>query len=839
MRSPWQNWLVFFLCVGLAVGAMGWLTHQALELDRAEAAARIDAEAARKRAESLQAQAEMEELISQALWRMDTALAPVLAQEAARPYFVYRPFYTAPSEGGNEGKLPSKGGKAAVSFFPSPLLQNSTQFVRLHFQLGPANRLASPQCPIGRERDRALELGIEPAELDQSADQLVELSRVLKPAELLACLPEQRLPELYLGEYAFDVNANWNFRLAQNGNRFNAWDQGQGQQSAAVVQPNAPPHPDPPQQQPEGIQQSARPADSPPPGPFPPQPLPQQPTAPTNNISRGPGPPANPPPLEQTLDSSQYDVPARNSLNGPGYYVNRNPDQQRNNERNYVEPRGPQAPPAVQSEAQSPTTYVGPQVAQQGTGRQGQGQGQSGAGQQVVPNHPEVNSGGQEQGQTGLSPSNVQPNAYGTNTGNTTNTANLDNDLRLQNSRSGGKFEDRSRIYQTFAQQALVQQRKGNDNREPGPQPQLQVVSEGVSRPVWVGNELLLARRVKIGEDLMIQGCWIDWAGLKEQLLADVADLVPGADLVPVIADTSVPLSRLLATLPARIALPPPPPVVATAAAVIPVWESPVKIALWIAWPCLVLAAGAIAALLLGVVSLSERRAAFVAAVTHELRTPLTTFRMYAEMLADGMVSDEARKQQYLETLRVEADRLSHLVENVLLYARLERGPGEASRQNLSLAALLDRSANRLRDRAKLAGMELVIAAGADAKQATVRTDPVAVEQILFNLVDNACKYAADATDKRLHLDLASTSSTAQFRVRDHGPGLSRDASARLFEPFSKSAHEAAVSAPGVGLGLALSKRLATDLGGDLVPERCEEGAAFVLTLPRIASPER
>src|SRR5258705_13468362 len=106
--------------------------------------------------------------------------------------------------------------------------------------------------------------------------------------------------------------------------------------------------------------------------------------------------------------------------------------------------------------------------------------------------------------------------------------------------------------------------------------------------------------------------------------------------------------------------------------------------------------------------------------------------------------------QQNLERPRVGAARLWHLVEKVPLYARLERGPGEASRQNLSLAELLDRSANRLRDRAKLAGMELVIAAGEGAKQATVRTDPVAVEQILFNLVDNACKYAADAADKGL-----------------------------------------------------------------------------------------
>ena len=76
--------------------------------------------------------------------------------------------------------------------------------------------------------------------------------------------------------------------------------------------------------------------------------------------------------------------------------------------------------------------------------------------------------------------------------------------------------------------------------------------------------------------------------------------------------------------------------------------------------------------LLLGALSLGKRRADFVSAVTHELRTPLTTFRMYAEMLADDMVPDPDQRREYLSTLLVESNRLRHLVENVLTYARLE-----------------------------------------------------------------------------------------------------------------------------------------------------------------------
>jgi signal transduction histidine kinase len=276
------------------------------------------------------------------------------------------------------------------------------------------------------------------------------------------------------------------------------------------------------------------------------------------------------------------------------------------------------------------------------------------------------------------------------------------------------------------------------------------------------------------------------------------------------------------------------------------------------------LAGVAVAVLLWGTVALSERRAAFVSAVTHELRTPLTTFRMYSEMLAGGMVTDDAKRLRYLDTLRRESERLGHLVENVLAYARLERGRASARAETVPLADLVDRVRGRLADRAQQAGFEFVVegAGAAEAPPADaspgdaradpdrlaaagsaasgvgnagtiVRADPSAVEQILFNLVDNACKYAAGAADKRIHLVAVAAGDRAALEVCDHGPGLSARDARRLFRPFSKSARQAAHSAPGVGLGLALSRRLAREMGGDLtlIP-RPDDGACFALFLP-------
>ena len=100
--------------------------------------------------------------------------------------------------------------------------------------------------------------------------------------------------------------------------------------------------------------------------------------------------------------------------------------------------------------------------------------------------------------------------------------------------------------------------------------------------------------------------------------------------------------------------------------------------------------------------------------------------------------------------------------------------------------------------------------------QANVRVDLSVVDQILSNLVDNAIKYAGSAADRRIHLEVEPAGRWLALIVRDHGPGLPPGVIRTLFRPFSKSAHDAAHSAPGVGLGLALSRRLARALGGDL-----------------------
>ncbi|MEX0715653.1 MAG: HAMP domain-containing sensor histidine kinase [Planctomycetaceae bacterium] len=344
-------------------------------------------------------------------------------------------------------------------------------------------------------------------------------------------------------------------------------------------------------------------------------------------------------------------------------------------------------------------------------------------------------------------------------------------------------------------------------------------------RAIWHADRLLLVRRAHVDGDDYLQGCLLDWATIRNGLAAEVGDLFPLARLVPIEADDAGIEPLRMATLPVRL-------VSGSLAPVEPLGLTPMRFTLGIGWSFLLAAAGAVGMLLWGTLRLSERRAAFVAAVTHELRTPLTTFRLYTGMLVDGVVATEEKRAEYLGTLATEADRLEHLVDNVLAYSRLERTGDAPFREPVDLNALVARLGDSLGGLAARSGMILTV----DVPEAPVivAAEAGAIERIVFNLVDNACKYGARDGDGRILLTVATDEARGRgiVRVRDDGPGIDPASAKRLFRPFSKPVSEAARTAPGVGLGLALSRRLARRMNGELSLDAAESGASFTLTLP-------
>jgi len=390
-------------------------------------------------------------------------------------------------------------------------------------------------------------------------------------------------------------------------------------------------------------------------------------------------------------------------------------------------------------------------------------------------------------------------------------------------------YASRSMKLQSLTQRSVQDQRQAYPEAIAEPV----TVREGASRAVWFEGRLLLARRVQAGAEEFVQGCWLDWDRLRTELQREVADLIPKAELRPVGFEQAAHPGRTLASLPIELVAP---PLAAPQFAAPNGVSRPLGLALAAAWIGLLLGCSALAGLLYGVTSLSERRAAFVSAVTHELRTPLTTFQLYTEMLAQGMVADADRQREYIATLHQEAGRLGRLVDNVLAYARLERRPVRQPREPQTVAAMLQRTEPRLRDRAERAGVPLDTRIDAAADDARIAAEPTVIDQILLNLVDNACKYAGTRADAAIELAVTATTRCVELRLSDRGPGLSPLAQRRLFTPFCKSDQDAARTAPGLGLGLALSRDLARSEGGDLVLEaNTSAGATFLLRLPRLS----
>lgn len=343
---------------------------------------------------------------------------------------------------------------------------------------------------------------------------------------------------------------------------------------------------------------------------------------------------------------------------------------------------------------------------------------------------------------------------------------------------------------------------------------------------------LVFEREVEANGVRLRQGFWLDWPALRASLLATSKDLFPSADLVPMVGgvENAPPevLGLALAAIPAKFEAGPYP--VAPA----PIW-TPTRTALVVTWLAAAGATIAIGLVLRESNELAERRGRFVTAVTHELRTPLTTFVMYSQMLAGGMVKDEETKSSYVRTLLRESQRLAGIVESVLEYARLGRRRGSSPRSTTTASKLVEMMTPSLASRCQQSGMELVVETHGELGF-EVCTDPPTLERIVFNLVDNACKYAAEGSDKRVHLFARCEGRDLELWVRDHGPGVASAERQALFRPFVRGKAHADGTVPGLGLGLALAQSLATELGGTLrLSERAASpglGAEFVLRLP-------
>nr|MBP7688456.1 HAMP domain-containing protein [Thermoflexales bacterium] len=218
----------------------------------------------------------------------------------------------------------------------------------------------------------------------------------------------------------------------------------------------------------------------------------------------------------------------------------------------------------------------------------------------------------------------------------------------------------------------------------------------------------------------------------------------------------------------------------------------------------------------------------FVANVSHELRTPLTSIKGTVETLRDGAVDDLSVRDRFLETIETETDRLTRLVNDLLLLSRTDSAALNLRRQPLDMGrlgrALIDRLA------AQAATRDLAFKIDLDPATPLAWADADRIEQVLINLLDNALKYARPQTT--ITLEIAPTPDRLVLaRVRDQGAGIPADQLAHIGQRFYRA--DKARSRGGHGLGLAIAQSLIHAHGGRLWLES-EEGVGTTasFTLP-------
>jgi signal transduction histidine kinase/tetratricopeptide (TPR) repeat protein len=226
---------------------------------------------------------------------------------------------------------------------------------------------------------------------------------------------------------------------------------------------------------------------------------------------------------------------------------------------------------------------------------------------------------------------------------------------------------------------------------------------------------------------------------------------------------------------------------------------------------------------------LAKLKSDFTATVSHEFRTPLMSIRYMAELLQRGRIRDDARKQQYYETITGESERLSRLVENLLDFSKIEAGVKEYRMEEMDIAALAADVVGRFRQQAAFKDftLETEIADGLPL----IRADKDALGRAVLNLLDNAVKYSGG--NPHVTLRVWSAEDAINFQVEDHGIGIGKPDQKKIFEKFYRAESALQSSVKGSGIGLPLVEHVVQAHGGQVFLEsEPGKGTRVTIRLP-------
>jgi PAS domain S-box-containing protein len=224
-----------------------------------------------------------------------------------------------------------------------------------------------------------------------------------------------------------------------------------------------------------------------------------------------------------------------------------------------------------------------------------------------------------------------------------------------------------------------------------------------------------------------------------------------------------------------------------------------------------------------------EIKATFVSVISHELKTPVSLIQGYAEtLLREDAHWDPDVTQESLIVIIEEAERLNHLIDNLLDASRLEAGKLPLNMEQVALNKLVERVAERFRTQTQSHEIKVDF----PPEFPIIKGAPERLEQVLSNLLSNAIKYSPDGG--QIQIEGRSSADEVIITVTDQGVGIPFEEQPHIFESFFRGAREQQQSTPGAGLGLYLAKAIIEAHNGRIwVESNSGEGASFSFAIPR------
>ncbi len=226
---------------------------------------------------------------------------------------------------------------------------------------------------------------------------------------------------------------------------------------------------------------------------------------------------------------------------------------------------------------------------------------------------------------------------------------------------------------------------------------------------------------------------------------------------------------------------------------------------------------------------LNKLKSEFISNVSHELKSPLTSIHMMTEMLHHNRVENEERKAEYYSAMLEESEHLSHLIENILDFSRIDEDRKKYEFIDLDPDKLIREFIKSIREMIRETGFE--ISYSCPNKVSVFRAERNAILQVLYNLVDNAIKFSG--TSRKIDINLLFNDNETQLSVRDYGIGISIKDQEKIFERFYRCGESQQSGIRGSGIGLTIVKKIVEDHGGYLtLDSRPGEGSMFTVRIP-------